>query len=203
MARIYKDYGLTFFYRTGDINQIKRLAKYCRVRQWTPGMQIKCKKAFFNYFTDIIDSVDAEEYIQVLHTDYKTQGFGFEPCEKINRYIGVSKKVCETFEEITGIKAELCYNPCEVDKPRKVLHLISATRLTPEKGKDRMIKLGQKLNQAGVPYLWLVFTDSTKEIDNPNIVYMKPRLDITDYIADSDWLVQLSNNGERFWLYTS
>lgn len=134
MAKIYKEYGITFIIKSGEINQIKRLAKYCRVRLWN-GQKIKCKKAFFNYFTDIIDDVEADEYIQVLHTDYKKQGFGFEPNEKINKYIGVSQIVCDSFYELTGIKAELCYNPCEIDKPRKVLRLISATRLTKEKRK--------------------------------------------------------------------
>ena len=50
------------------------------------------------------------------------------------------------------------------------------------------------LDDAKIPYLWTIFTDNTKVIDNPNIVYMKPRLDIIDYIANADYLVQLSDN---------
>lgn len=113
--------------------------------------------------------------------------------QKINKYIGVSKVVCDGFKEITGVEAELIYNPIEVEKPKKVLNLISATRLTPDKGKNRMIKLAQLLDNAEIPYIWTIFTNDTKVIDNPNIVYMKPRLDISNYIANADYLVQLSN----------
>ena len=119
---------------------------------------------------------------------------------KITKYIGVSQRVCDSFKELTGIDCELCYNPLSLDNPKKILHLISATRLTKEKGKDRMIKLGQFLNNAGIPYIWDVFTNDTLEINNPNIFYRKPVLNIVDYIVAADYLVQLSDN-ERFLLF--
>lgn len=46
-----------------------------------------------------------------------------------------------------------------------------------------MIKLAELLDEAKVKYLWLVFTNDTKAISNPNIVYMKPRLDIRPFLA--------------------
>lgn len=59
-----------------------------------------------------------------------------------------------------------------------------------------MEKFGRLFNQSGLPYVWDVFTDNSKEIDNPNIAWLKPRMDITDFIADADFLVQLSDQGE-------
>ena len=56
-----------------------------------------------------------------------------------------------------------------------------------------MIKLAQALDEAKIPYLWLIFTNDTNEIDNPNIIYMKPTLNIVDYIVMADYLVQLSD----------
>lgn len=112
---------------------------------------------------------------------------------KITKYVGVSEQVCKSFKELTGQDIELIYNPIELDKPKKILKLISATRLTIEKGKDRMIKLGNLLNEAGIPYIWLIFTNDTNAINNPNIIYMKPRLDITNYMQEADFLVQLSD----------
>ena len=112
---------------------------------------------------------------------------------KINKYISVSETVQKSFKEITGIDSELIYNPIEVEEPKKVLFLISATRLTYEKGKERIIKLASKLDNDNIPYLWLIFTDNTNEIVNPNVIYMKPRLNIIDYIKKADYLVQLSN----------
>lgn len=113
---------------------------------------------------------------------------------KITKCLGVSKQVCKTYKEVTGYDTELVYNPIKVEKPKKVLNLISATRLTSEKGKNRMKKLARILDDAGIPYLWTVFTDDKDAIKNPNIAYMKPRLNITNYVANADYLVQLSDN---------
>lgn len=193
LAKKYKDYDITIYYSHGDKKQIKRLSEYVRVRKYR-GEKIKCEKAFFNFNLDIIDSVDAKEYIQIAHGDYKAMGIMPNTHPKLTKILGVSKQVCSTYKEITGLETELAYNPIVIDKPKKVLNLLSATRLTAEKGKNRMIKLANLLDQEGIPYLWTIFTDDVRAIDNPNIVYMKPRLDIISYMANADYLVQLSDN---------
>lgn len=195
MVRKFKDRDIAIIYKTGHASQVNRLKKYAHTIMWN-GQDIECDKAFFNYAYDIIDHVKAKEYAQIIHTDYMNQNVTFIPHPLITRYIGVSPIVCENFKKKFGIECELIYNPIDVEKPKRILHLISATRLTKEKGKDRMEKLGKILNAAEIPYQWLVFTDNLKEIDNPNIAWLKPRIDITNYIADADYLVQLSNEGE-------
>lgn len=193
LAKKYKDSDITIYYTIGDTKQIQRLKKYVRVRQYR-GEKLKCNKAFFCFNVEIIDNVEADEYIQVMHGDYKTAKMKILTSPKITKYIGVSQTACNSFRELMGKDIELCYNPIELDKSKKVLNLISATRLTGEKGKNRIIKLAELLDEAGIPYLWTIFTNDTNAIDNPNIVYMKPRLDIINYIANSDYLVQLSDN---------
>ena len=193
LAKKYQDWDITIYYTVGDIAQIKRLKKYVNVKQYK-GEKIVCDKAFFNFNLDIIDNVEAKEYIQIAHGDYKAMKIMPNTHPKITKYLGVSKQVCNTYKEVTGNDTELVYNPIVIDKPKKVLNLISATRLTSEKGKDRMIKLANMLDAAEIPYMWTIFTDDTNEIDNPNIAYMKPRLDIINYIANADYLVQLSSN---------
>ena len=142
LAREYQDLDITVFYSEGDEAQIKRLQKMVRVEQYE-GQKLKCKKIFVNYSSDgILNNTEAEEYIFVIHADYKNQkNLVFKEHPKINRYIAVSKEVAKNFEEVTGHKAEVSYNPVFLDKPRRVLNLISATRLTEEKGRDRIIKL--------------------------------------------------------------
>lgn len=191
LAKKYNKYDITIIYSTGDEKQIKRLRELVRVKKFT-GQRIKCKKAFFNYSKQIIDYIDAEEYIEVIH---------YVPDEidkpilhpKINRYLGVSQLVCNRFKELTGVKCELAYNPVEIDIPRKVLVLCSATRLTWEKGKKRYLKLSQALKEENIPYIWYVFTNDTNEIDDPNIIYMKPSLNAIDYMAMADYVVSLSD----------
>lgn len=193
LAKKYKNWDITVYYSKGDIEQIRRLKKYIRVKKYN-GEKIKCNRIFFNFNLDIINNVEADEYIQIAHGDYKAMGLKPNIHSKIDRYVGVSKQVCNTYKEVTGFDTKLVYNPIEIDKPRKVLNLISATRLTKEKGKDRIIKLAETLNKNNIPYIWTIFTDDINTINNPNIIYMNPRLDIINYIANSDYLVQLSDN---------
>lgn len=194
MVKKYSDdHDITIVYRTGDEEQIRRLKKYVRVKKYN-GETLECEKCFFNFNLDIIDKVKAKEYIQIIHGDYKAMKLKPNTHPKITKYIAVSKIVAESFKEMTGFDSKVIYNPITIEEPKKVLFLLSATRLSKEKGKERMIKLGNMLKEANIPYLWLVFTNDTNAIDNPNIAYMKPRLDIRDYIAKADYLVQLSDN---------
>ena len=194
MARKYGAKDVTVIYKTGDENQIRRLRQYVRVKKFVSGEKIKCKKAIFNYVTDIINCVEAEEYIQVIHTNYKKQGMKFHREPKIDRYLGVTKAICEAFKEYTGLDCELAYNPIFLEKPKRILHLISATRLTKEKGKWRIEKLAKMLDEKEYPYTWTIFTNNKEAIDNPNIIYKEPLLyGLENHIADSDYLVQLSD----------
>ena len=195
LAKKYKDLDLTIVYQAGDLKQIERISQYARcVRLTEP---IKCKKCFLMYKTPI-DMVQADEYIQLIHANYKVQNLVVNTDPRITSYYGVSKWVAKDYEELlrnNGVMkpVEVCYNPITIEKPQKILRLISATRLTKEKGKDRMIILANRLTEAGIPFIWLVFTNDFDKIDNPNVVYMKPTLNIRNYIADSDYLVQLSD----------
>lgn len=60
-----------------------------------------------------------------------------------------------------------------------------------------MVKLANALDRYGVDYVWYIFTNDTKEINNPNIVWMTPRLDVRHWIKRADYLVQLSDTERR------
>lgn len=193
LARKYKNWDITIYYQVGDWKQIERLRKYVRVRKYA-GEKIVCDKAFFNFNLDIIQNVEAKEYIQIEHGDYKAMGIWPNDSPLITRRLGVSQLVCDTFEEVTGNHVDLVYNPIHVEKPKKLLRLISATRLTSEKGKGRMEILARMLDENEIPYTWDVFTDDIGGIANENIVYHRPRLNLENFVAASDYLVQLSDN---------
>lgn len=192
LARKYKDWDITIYCRHIDGRQLARLSKYVRVKQYT-GQQIRCEKAFFNFNLDIVDNVYADEYIQIAHGDYPAIGIKPNTHPKINRYIGVSQLVCDTYSRATGFETELCYNPIFIEKPRKVLNLICATRLTAEKGEERIKQLARALDDANIPYLLHIFSDKKDVPISPNIVYVPTRMNIIDYIAKADYLVQLSD----------
>lgn len=192
LAKKYSDRDITVYYSTADLAQVERLSKLIRTKKYR-GEKIKCRKAVFCFNLDIIDNVEADEYIQTIHGDYKAMGIRPNTHPKITRYIGVSENACRTFTEITGFPCELSYNPIALDKPRKVLNLLTASRLTKEKGANRMRKLYALLEEAQIPFTWTVFTDAPP-MPGDNFIFRRPRLDILDYIADADYLVQLSDN---------
>jgi len=201
LSKKYNNFTILYngedMYRERRRLQVKRLNERVETIHYN-GEKIKCKRFFCNYDPDIIDNLEAEEKILLIHTLYKKRNLRIPYLDKFDKFIGVSETVCKDFKEWTGKEIELIYNPIELDKPKKVLKLISATRLTKEKGKERIIKLIKILDDANIPYLWLIFTDNRKEIIHPNVFCMKPKLDISSYISEADYLVQLSDNVEGY-----
>lgn len=151
LAKKYTKYDITVLYSSGDEQQIKRLKKYVRVKRYN-GESIKCEKLFLNYNIDLIDKIEAKEYYEIIHADYKAMKITPSTHPKITKYLGVSQVACDSFTEITGLPCTLMYNPFTLEHPQKVLTLISATRLTREKGLQRMRKLAEALDEAGVLY---------------------------------------------------
>lgn len=210
IAKKYGSIDITVYYDEADPQQLKRLRRYVRCCRRRKGEKVKCEKAFFNFNIDMIDDVEAEDYCFISHAIY--QELGYKPPilhEKLNRFIGVSKYSRDKLQEYADelgrkINVEFSYNPLTLEKVDKVVHLISATRLEDNvKGGNRTMKLIDALDRYAIEhnrqYLWLIFSNSVKQrITSPNVCVMPRRIDIRPYIADSDYLVQLSNDMETY-----
>ena len=200
LSQLYKNF--TIMYRNGDPVQIKRFAKNVEVVKYEDKYgTIKCKKFFCNYGLDI--PVEAEEKYHIIHCDYKQVNFkpilypGF-------KYIGVSKLACDSFKELTGIEAELIYNPVVIKKtntPKLTdkIHLISATRLTKEKGGERINQLCQILDRNNIDYEWKIYSNRRYRFFGRNIKIEKPKLDLRKEMEEATYVVQLSDH-ESFGL---
>lgn len=192
LSKKYKNKDITIFYGTGDKKQIRRLQKYVRVIRHRKGDKIKCRRAYFQYGHYSIEDVEADEYIYIIHADYKTQGLQYVPHPKITRYFAVSETAQKGFKEAFDIDSEVVYNPLLLDTPKRILHLVSATRLTPEKGYDRMVTLANYFKRLDIPYKWDVYTYN--DVNGTLFNKKNPTLNIIDAIADADYLVQLSDS---------
>ena len=189
-----KDYDIVVVYDTADPDQLSRLREYVRTVR-NEGQSFICERLFVGYFANIIEQTEAKEIWQVLHADYKEQNLASLPKDKVTGYIGVSGNTCKTFEEMTGNKAELCYNPIGKRKPRKILHLISATRISAQKAPHSMVAFAQALDKSKIPYVWDIFSDGRlPDYVSNNVVYHAPTLNILDYVAEADYLVQFSTS---------
>ena len=216
IAKKYYMYDITVFYDEGDEFQINRLRKLVRCRKRVEGEIIKCKKAFFNFNLDMIEDVEADEYYFVSHANYeelhRVHGGYIPPIKnnKLTHYIGVSQFSTDKLDEYaeyigSKIKTQRCYNPLTLETKEKVLHLVSAARIDDKvKGGERTLKLIDALDnyckKTGRHYIWTIFTNPTNEVitKSPNVVFMKPRVDVRPYIADADYVLQLSNDMETY-----
>ena len=188
-----------------DKNNLERIKKYVKTEQYSKDKKYICDICICaSAWGQYPDSVIAKSgrYIQMVHADYikaKEIGFIYNKWHKTTEHIGVSNYVCKVFkqlypkENITRI-----YNILdEAQETKPILKLISATRVSKEKGYERMLKLAQELKKANIRFRWTIFTDlnlyNQKPFDLEEIVYMKPSHDFFDYIKEADYGVQLSD----------
>lgn len=197
----YHDYDIGVVYKQGHPDQIKRVRKYCPCYKHTD-QEIDCEVAIINWDTSIIPFITKKAKIyQGIHADYDheyytTRGFVPEPNPRIDYYIAITKHIKDTYSSVTGVpknKIIMSYNPLELEESEKPIILLSATRLSPEKGEKRMQKLAEALDNANVNYVWFIFTDSEPTIQSPNVVYREPTLNIGNWMELADYLVQLSD----------
>lgn len=194
LSKIYKDFVV--YYKVGDPRQIERLSKNVEVHKYTK--PIKCERFFCSYGYDI--EVEAKEYYHIVH--YDAMGVGFTPMTNDGfKYIGVSKLACKSFEQKTGNKCELIYNPLPLKKINAKkhndgkVHILCATRLTSEKGGKRI----QKLASLSDDFIIDVYSNKTLFPIRKNIIQHDSKLDLTKEMAEADFVAQLSDT-ESFGL---
>lgn len=195
MGLKYKDYDITLIFQDGDPKMLRKIAETCRVIKYQKDDEIICDTFIFGYGHEILDHVQAKTIIQTFHADYICRHLNPSFDKRITHRFGVADNTTNGIREHYEWAKDITtmYNPYTVKKPRKVLRFVSATRLTPEKGFDRMVAFAEALDESGIPWQWTVFTDSKQEFPNKNVAKMPPRQDVLDFIADADYLVQLSD----------
>lgn len=199
-------YNITFLYSIADEENLKRIEKYAdKVEKYNSNKKYTCDicicaSAWGKYPDTVIATTG--KYIQVVHADYikaKEVNFEYNKWFKTTEHIGVSEHVCKVFKKMfPKEKITRIYNILdEKQETKPILKLISATRVSKEKGYSRMLKLANKLKEAGIKFRWTIFTDlnlyNQKPFNLEEIVYMQPSHDFFDYIAEADYGVQLSD----------
>lgn len=205
VKKISKFYDILFLYSTADPQNLERIKKYVSVEKYSKYKKYVCDvcicaSAWGQYPETVI--AKSGRYIQMVHADYiksKEVNFTYNKWHKTTEHVGVSEHVCKVFkklypkEKITRIYNILDY----VQETKPILKLISATRVSKEKGYERMLKLAQELKKANIKFRWTIFTDldlyNQKPFNLEEIVYMKPSHNFWDYIVEADYGVQLSD----------
>lgn len=192
LATLYgKKYDITLYYDNIHRSQLKRLAPLIKCKKYN-NQEIEVDAAMYSYDLIGYESTTATKRFYVIHADHKAVYTEMltppDDCE----LVAVSKIAQKSAQEIIGRPVGLLYNPVlAVEKPIK---LVSGTRLTTEKGLDRMKMLARQLDKQDVNYTWDVYTNSYEvKPFGKGVRMLKPVQDFYPVIRDCDYLVQLSD----------
>lgn len=195
VKEMYKYYDILVLYDgTLDARQMIRLAQYVRVAKNEKKL-IECDTFINIRLTDEIPSnVKYKKLVQMSHTcQLAPQGkWHWEIKKNYDELIFVSQAAADSFAD-QHHTYKVISNLTDRTEPKKTLLLVSACRLTWEKGEERMYKLAEMFRNADVPFVWLVFSGQSLKNPIPNVVRLSPTLDVRDYFRKADYVVQLSD----------
>ena len=183
-AVMRKHYEILVLYDSGSPLQVERLRKIVRVKKTKK--VIMCDTLIVNsVLGGLPENVTYKKVIQMCHTCLSDK-YTIPEADEI---IFTSQAAAGRF----GKKGKVINNLLERSDCKPALTLISATRLSSEKGWDRMVALGKTFREKKIPFVWYIFTDEDIKMPMAEMVKISPRLDIYPFIKAADYLVQLSD----------
>ena len=207
-----KHYDITFLYEIGDQDKVDELAQYCKVIKFKGNMKpIDTDVCIYSsaWGTRPEKYINASKYIQVCHADYeqaiKDWDFKYIKLPKVTEHVSVGQNVADALKRMYGYDSTVIYNLLDNEiKTEKVLRLIAASRISREKGFERIIKMAKLLKDSKKPFVWFIYGDITqtqyqKNIVEqlrhiPEVIFLGAKIGIESFVADADYLVQLSDS---------
>lgn len=177
-----------------DARQIVRMSQYVFVKK-NVGELIACDTFINIRLTDKIPSnVRYKKLIQMSHTCQlaSSGSWHWEIKKNYDNLIFVSQAAADSFAD-QNLTYKVIPNLTDSEEPKKALLLVSACRLTWEKGEERMYQLAEMLRSADIQFTWLVFSAQNLKKVIPGVVRCNPTLDVRSYFAKADYVVQLSD----------
>ena len=199
-ARLMKHKDVALVIGNLDESLKRKYERYIRVYDYTTRDKYSCDTLIM---LRILDRIPANiEYVQSVQMCHACRT---NPAWHIRQTSDFIVNVSEASKKSFGAEAEngiVIHNPIITDNPRALM-LVSATRIpAPDKGQneERMRRLADMLNEAGIPFLWFNFSDGS--IPNPprGMINVGRDEDIRPYIASATYLVQLSDS--EAWSYS-
>ena len=197
-------YDITVLYSTGDARQIRRLRRLVKLEIYDKDKTYECDIFIRNsVWGEVPNNVISKDnrYLEMRHANYKfllDKGKlykQYHKMDKTNEVIGCGEFVSEMSNLVLKDNPTTIINILAPKiKTNKILKLISCTRIDPEKGWNRMLKLMSMLKQADIKFEWDIFTNSNVRCDYEEVHFYKQRFDIWDYLANADYTVLLSDS---------
>lgn len=204
-----------------DQNIVNIISKYAKITKLTEGMKVKCDKCiwcylYFDYYK-YKDMIEADEYIAWIHSmprilpDCLLDNKDFvNDCSKficvseaVKNNLNISKEgiVIHNFLNDNIVELSNEDNPLKnIDK--NVLKLCVVSRISRAKGFERLFLLVKELEKENIPYIInIIGKGRTREQqyrelfkDYRNVIFVGYRDNPYNYVKNSDYLVQLSDD---------
>lgn len=214
--RMSKHYDVTLMFDNCSSQKIiDEMLQYCKVEKFNFSKTYDCDIFISGsgWGRSAFDKINAKSYIQMIHADYRViisgWAFKYQKHPKTTHHVCVGEIVKEAFEQVTPHKCDaIIHNLLDntiIHEPKRendILHLVTCSRLSGEKGFKRMLQLAQQLDEKHIPYIWNVYGDASsayaqgliKSFANcPNVVFKGITLEPFKEINKADYLVQLSD----------
>lgn len=189
-----KKYTFSVLYDKADDKQLERLKEIGVETILNVGQEIECNTLIEFLFNkrNIKRNIKAKRKLLFIHCIYESRHeVGNIP--EYDEVYAVSKVAADSFEKVTGIKTKVLYNPIDIDKGDKPIILGVFSRLSAEKGKNRIMYIIEQLKSSNRPFLMLIFTDLPFEEKDSRVVFMNPTLDTKGWMEKCDWIVNPSD----------
>lgn len=192
---------ITVLYDIGEESKINEFAKYADVIQ-NRRQQIECDICIFSSISHENHNIIAKRYIQVCHMDLYAWRVRYRAKPEVE-HVAVSKTVQESLKVNYGLDSTVIPNLLPKTDIKKVLRLMTATRIDQGKGIERMIELILKLKANGRPFIYEIYGEGTTTYTNmikeklkgiPEVHFMGGKSDIQSYMLGNHYLVQLSDS---------
>lgn len=197
LINMHNDYEIVVLTQNLAEDFKKELSAYADCITYDKEGYYDCDILLHNYQDNTLKpNIHARQTFILLHCDYAKMSHS-GAFDGHMRYIAVSEKAAENMRKVYKIDCTAIEPFLVEHKPNKVLRLVSATRLTKEKGFNRMQRLCEILRANNIRFQWLVFSEYSKVLaDFPEFINMGKQSNdvVMDYMADADYVVQLSDH---------
>lgn len=197
VRRFGNDYDITLVCRDISFENAYMLGKYADivVELTSP---IECDICIITSVLvdrEYMRQIKYKEVYQMIHSDWTAMkqfwSWQFIEYDPNTKYIAVSDTARESF--IREYNRDSVVIPNILDKEEYDLRLVSFTRLSEEKGYERIIALCKLFEKYGIRYVWDVFgTNPNNVIPYGNIRIHAPIKDSQRIMRAYDYVVQLS-----------
>lgn len=186
-----KKYDFSVVYDKADKKQLERLNSIGIETILNVGQEIECNTLLLMLW-DNNANIKAKKRYLFIHGIYNnSQEVGEIP--EHDEVYAVSKVSAESFEKITGIKTKVMYNPIDIEEQDKPLIIGVFSRLSKEKGKERIKYIADRLIEKNKEFLMLIFTDLPFEYNDSRVVFMKPTLNNIEWMKKCDYILNPSD----------